>query len=35
MMGSILAETVEAESIEKLVAPVKDLFGAIFSYRWV
>lgn len=30
MMGSILAETVEAESIEKLVAPVKDLFGAIF-----
>lgn len=30
MMGSILSETVEAESIEKLVAPVKDLFGAIF-----
>jgi CPA2 family monovalent cation:H+ antiporter-2 len=30
MMGSILAETVEAERIEKLVAPVKDLFGAIF-----
>lgn len=30
VMGSILAETVEAESIEKLVAPVKDLFGAIF-----
>lgn len=30
MMGSILAETVEAESIEKLVAPVKDLFGATF-----
>ena len=29
-MGSILAETVEAETIEKLVAPVKDLFGAIF-----
>ena len=29
-MGSILAETVEAENIEKLVAPVKDLFGAIF-----
>ena len=24
------AETVEAETIEKLVAPVKDLFGAIF-----
>ncbi len=30
IMGSILAETIEAESIEKLVAPVKDLFGAIF-----
>ena len=30
IMGSILAETVEAESIAKLVAPVKDLFGAIF-----
>ena len=30
MMGSILAETVQAESIEKVVSPVKDLFGAIF-----
>lgn len=30
IMGSVLAETVEAESIEKLVVPVKDLFGAIF-----
>lgn len=30
IMGSILAETVEAEKIEKLVNPVKDLFGAIF-----
>ena len=30
MMGSILAETIEAESIERVVAPVKDLFGAIF-----
>lgn len=30
MMGSILAETVEAERIERLVGPVKDLFGAIF-----
>lgn len=30
MMGSILAETVEAENIEHVVAPVKDLFGAIF-----
>ena len=29
-MGSILAETVEAESIEHLVKPVKDLFGAVF-----
>ena len=29
-MGSILAETVEAEEIEHLVAPVKNLFGAIF-----
>lgn len=30
VMGSILAETVEAEAIEHVVAPVKDLFGAIF-----
>ncbi len=30
VMGSILAETVEAEEIEHLVAPVKNLFGAIF-----
>ena len=30
IMGSILAETVEAEKIEHLVNPVKDLFGAIF-----
>jgi CPA2 family monovalent cation:H+ antiporter-2 len=30
IMGSILAETVEAEYIEHLVTPVKDLFGAIF-----
>lgn len=30
IMGSIMAETVEAEKIEHLVAPVKDLFGAIF-----
>ena len=30
MMGSILAETVEAEQIERVVSPVKDLFGAIF-----
>lgn len=30
IMGSILAETIESEHIDKLVAPVKDLFGAIF-----
>jgi len=30
IMGSILAETIEAEHIEHLVKPVKDLFGAIF-----
>ncbi|MGM9674815.1 MAG: cation:proton antiporter [Bacteroidaceae bacterium] len=30
VMGSILAETVEAERIIKLVEPVKNLFGAIF-----
>lgn len=33
VMGSILAGTNEAERIEKVVQPVKDLFGAIFSYR--
>ena len=30
VMGSILAETVEADKIIKLVEPVKNLFGAIF-----
>ena len=30
IMGSILAETVEAERIEHLVTPVKNLFGAVF-----
>ncbi|WP_294143041.1 cation:proton antiporter [uncultured Sanguibacteroides sp.] len=30
VMGSILAETIEAENIEHLIKPVKDLFGAIF-----
>ena len=30
IMGSILAETVQAERIEKIFKPVKDLFGAIF-----
>ena len=31
VMGSILAETIEADSIIKLVEPVKNLFGATFS----
>ena len=30
VMGSILSETLDSEHIEKLVSPVKDLFGAIF-----
>lgn len=30
VMGSILAETIESEHIEHLVAPLKNLFGAIF-----
>ena len=30
IMGSILAETIEAEKIIRLVEPVKNLFGAIF-----
>ncbi len=30
VMGSILAETIEAEKIIKVVEPVKNLFGAIF-----
>ena len=30
IMGSILAETVEADKIIRLVEPVKNLFGAIF-----
>lgn len=30
IMGSILAETTQAERIEHLIKPVKDLFGAIF-----
>lgn len=30
VMGSILAETIEAEKIIRLVAPVKNLFGAVF-----
>ncbi|ASZ13379.1 cation:proton antiporter [Chitinophaga sp. MD30] len=30
IMGSILAETTQAEKIEHLVTPVKELFGAVF-----
>lgn len=30
VMGSILAETVEAEHIEHLVSPIKNMFGAVF-----
>lgn len=30
IMGSILAETDEAERIESIIKPVKDLFGAVF-----
>ncbi len=30
VMGSVLAETVEAERIENLVQPVKNIFGSIF-----
>lgn len=30
VMGSILAETIDAERIEHLIKPVKNLFGAIF-----
>ena len=30
VMGSILAGTIEAERIERLVSSVKDLFGAVF-----
>lgn len=30
VMGSVLAETVEAERIEHLVQPIKNVFGAIF-----
>ena len=29
-MGSIIAETTQAEKIEHLIQPVKDLFGAVF-----
>jgi len=30
VMGSILAETIDSERIEKLIHPIKDFFGAIF-----
>ncbi|MDO5759542.1 MAG: cation:proton antiporter [Bacteroidota bacterium] len=30
IMGSLLAETLEQERIERIVTPIKDLFGAIF-----
>lgn len=30
VMGSIMAETVEAEHIEHLISPVKNMFGAVF-----
>ena len=30
VMGSIMAGTIEAERIERLISPVKDLFGAVF-----
>jgi len=30
VMGSVLAETVEAERIEHLVQPVKNIFGSVF-----
>lgn len=30
IMGSILAETIELENIEKVIQPIKDFFGAIF-----
>lgn len=30
IMGSILAETLDSERIEKMILPIKDLFGAIF-----
>ena len=30
VMGSLLAETIEAERIESLIQPIKNVFGAIF-----
>jgi CPA2 family monovalent cation:H+ antiporter-2 len=34
IMGSIIAETTQAEHIEHLVKPVKDLFAAVFLSGW-
>lgn len=30
VMGAILAETIEADTIHRIITPVKDLFGAVF-----
>ncbi|MBR1851438.1 MAG: cation:proton antiporter [Bacteroidales bacterium] len=30
MMGAILAETIEADTIHRVIKPLKDLFGAVF-----
>jgi CPA2 family monovalent cation:H+ antiporter-2 len=34
IMGSILAETLDSERIERMILPIKNLFGAIF-FVWV
>lgn len=34
VMGSILAETIEVERIERVVAPVKTSLARFSSYRW-
>ena len=34
MTGSILAGTVQSMRIERIIQPIKDMFGAVFSYRW-
>ena len=30
VMGAILAETIEADVIHRIITPVKNLFGAVF-----
>ena len=35
VMGAILAETIEADVIHRLVTPLKNLFSAVFFGRWV